>query len=136
MTSSPVTCGRACRSGCSTPAKSSALSTRRASARRWRRSGEHGVESVAVGLLWSIVNPQHEQRVAELIQEELPDVYVALSSQILPAMREYPRTCATVLSAYVGPVLGKYLSELAGYLRDNGYRYDLLIMQITGGSAS
>ena len=97
---------------------------------------EQGVESVAVSLLWSIVNPQHEHRIAELIQEELPDVYVALSSQILPALREYPRTCATVLSAYVGPVLGQYLTKLASYLRDNGYRYDLLIMQITGGSAS
>jgi N-methylhydantoinase A len=95
-----------------------------------------GVESVAVSLLWSIVNPGHEQRVAELIREELPDAYVALSSEILPALREYPRTCATVLSAYVGPVLGGYLTKLAGYLRDNGYRYDLLIMQITGGSAS
>ena len=97
---------------------------------------DEGVESVAVSLLWSIVNPQHEQRVGELLREELPEAYVALSSQILPAMREYPRTCATLLSAYVGPVLGQYVTKLADYLRENGYRYDLLIMQITGGSAS
>ena len=97
---------------------------------------EQGVESVAVSLLWSMVNPPHEDRVEELIREKLPDVYVALSAQILPAIREYPRSCATVLSAYVGPVLGRYLTKVAGYLRDNGYRYDLLIMQITGGSAA
>ncbi|WP_259312342.1 hydantoinase/oxoprolinase family protein [Capillimicrobium parvum] len=97
---------------------------------------EEGVEAIAVSLLWSMVNPAHEERVEALIREELPDVYVATSAQILPAIREYARSCATVLSAYVGPVLGRYLTKVAGYLRDNGYRYDLLIMQITGGSAS
>ena len=101
--------------------------------REFRR---HGVEAVAVSLLWSMVNPSHEDRVAEIIREELPDAYVATSAQILPAIREYPRTCATVLSAYVGPVLGEYLTKLEDYLRTHGYRYELLIMQITGGSAS
>jgi len=101
--------------------------------REFRR---HGVEAVAVSLLWSMVNPSHEDRVAQIIREELPDAYVATSAQILPAIREYPRTCATVLSAYVGPVLGEYLTKLEDYLRTHGYRYELLIMQITGGSAS
>jgi N-methylhydantoinase A len=95
-----------------------------------------GVESIAVCLLWSMVNPAHERRVAEIVREELPGVYVALSAEILPALREYPRACATALSAYVGPVLGQYLTKVSQYLRDNGYRYDLLIMQVTGGSAS
>jgi N-methylhydantoinase A len=94
-----------------------------------------GVESVAVCLMWSIVNPQHERRVGELVAEELPDAYVALSADILPALREYPRTCAAALSAYVGPVLGRYLSTVSSHLSDHGYRYDLLIMQVTGGSA-
>jgi N-methylhydantoinase A len=96
---------------------------------------KHGVEAVAVSLLWSIVNPSHERRVGELLQEEMPSAYVALSSEVLPALREYPRTCATVLSAYVGPVLGRYVTQVSDFLHDNGYRYELLIMQATGGSA-
>ena len=97
---------------------------------------DNGVESVAVSLLWSMLDPAHEQRVGEIIREELPEAYVALSSDILPAIREWPRTCATVLSGYVGPVLGGYLTKVSDYLHENGYRYDLLIMQLTGGSAS
>lgn len=95
-----------------------------------------GIESVPVCLLWSMVNPVHERRILEIINEEMPGVYVALSSEILPAIREWPRACATTLSAYVGPVLGRYLSEVDGYLKENGYRYNLLIMQVTGGSAT
>lgn len=94
-----------------------------------------GVEAIAVSFLWSMLNPEHEQRVREMIRQALPEAYVALSSDILPAIREYPRTAATVLSAYVGPVLGSYLSRLEGYLRQNGYERDLLIMQVTGGPA-
>lgn len=94
---------------------------------------ERGVEAVAVSLLWSMLNSRHEARIAEIIGEELPGAYVALSSDILPAIREYPRTAATVLSAYVGQVLGSYLSRLESYLRESGYHRDLLIMQVTGG---
>ncbi|MGE0702790.1 MAG: hydantoinase/oxoprolinase family protein [Vicinamibacterales bacterium] len=95
----------------------------------------HGVESIAVCLMWSMVNSTHEQRIREIVDEEMPGAYVALSSEILPRIREYPRACATVLSAYVGPAIGDYLSKIAAFFRDNGYRKDLLIMQVTGGSA-
>jgi len=95
-----------------------------------------GVQSITVCLLWSMMNPAHEQRIREILKEELPDVYVALSSDILPALREWPRACATTLSAYAGPVLGRYLTKVEGYLEEQGYRYNLLIMQVTGGSAT
>ncbi|MCY4087893.1 MAG: hypothetical protein OXG37_13690 [Actinomycetia bacterium] len=94
-----------------------------------------GVESIAVCLLWSFVNPAREPRAADIIAQDMPDTYVALNSDVLPALREYPRACATTLSAYVGPVLGPYLTKVAVYLAENGYRHDLLIMQVTGGSA-
>lgn len=94
-----------------------------------------GVEAIAVSLLWSMLNPRHEEEIRRLVAEEMPDAYVAISSDILPAIREYPRTSSTALSAYVGPVLGKYLGRISQYLKDNGYRYDLLIMQVTGGAA-
>jgi N-methylhydantoinase A len=95
-----------------------------------------GVEAVGVCLLWSMVNPAHERRIGELLREELPEAYAALSSDILPTIREYPRASATVLSAYVGPRLGNYLERIAGYLAEHGYRRELLIMQVNGGAAT
>jgi N-methylhydantoinase A len=94
-----------------------------------------GVESIAVSFLWSMLNPAHEQRARAILAEELPGVYVALSSDVLPAIREYPRTAATVLSAYVGPILGPYLRRLDAHLKLSGYGRDLLVMQVTGGAA-
>ena len=96
---------------------------------------EEGVDSVAVCLMWSMINPAHERRIAAILSEEMPDAYTALSTDILPRIREYPRACATVLSAYVGPVIKDYLTKIAEFFRDNGYQKDLLIMQVTGGSA-
>lgn len=94
-----------------------------------------GVTSVAVSLLWSMINPAHERRIAEIIAEEMPEAYIALSCDILPRIREYPRACATALSAYVGPAIEVYLSRIADYFRAHGYNRDLLIMQATGNSA-
>ena len=93
---------------------------------------DEGVESVAVVLLWSAAKPEHEQRVREIVAEEMPEVYVTTSAEVLPVIREYPRTCATVLSAYVGPALGRYLDSLVAYLVERGYTRDLLIMQVNG----
>ena len=94
-----------------------------------------GVTSVAVSLLWSMINPAHERRIAEIIVEEMPEAYVALSCDILPRIREYPRACATALSAYVGPAIEEYLTRIAEYFKTNGYQRDLLVMQATGSSA-
>ena len=104
-----------------------------------RRALDHfkkeGVSSVAVCLMWSMINPAHEQRIKEIIAEEMPNVYASLSTDILPRIREYPRACATVLSAYVGPAIEDYLTKIAEFVRTHGYQKDLLIMQVTGGSA-
>ena len=104
-----------------------------------RRALDHfkkeGVSSVAVCLMWSMINPVHEQRIKEILAEEMPDVYASLSTDILPRIREYPRACATVLSAYVGPAIEDYLTKIADFVRTHGYQKDLLIMQVTGGSA-
>ncbi len=94
-----------------------------------------GVTSVAVSLLWSMINPDHERRIGEIIAEEMPEAYVALSCDILPRIREYPRACATALSAYVGPAIEDYLTRIAEFFQTHGYRRDLLIMQATGSSA-
>jgi N-methylhydantoinase A len=92
-----------------------------------------GVESLAVVLLFSFVNPAHERRVRELAAEELPGVMVSLSHEVMSAAPEFERTSTTLVNAYVGPKIERYLSRLDGRLREAGFRGELLIMQSNGG---
>jgi N-methylhydantoinase A len=96
----------------------------------------NGVQAIALALLWSIVNPVHEQRVAAILREELPDVYIVSSADVLPEIREWERTSATVLSAYVLPGVDGYLRRLESTLRAEGLGSAPLIMQLNGGCAS
>jgi N-methylhydantoinase A len=105
----------------------------REAARKLRAAG---VEAVAVALLWAQANPAHERRVRELIEEELPNVPILLSSDILPELGEWVRTSATVLSAYVYAGSRDYLQRLEDWLRAEGMRAPLLIMQVNGGCAT
>ena len=93
-----------------------------------------GVRAIAVSLLWSFRNPAHEQRLRELIHEQDPGVFVALSSEVSPRIREFARNSTTVMSTQIGPGLELYLSQLEGKLRDRGLRGSLLVMQSSGGS--
>ena len=95
-----------------------------------------GVESIAVALLWSIMNSDHEQRVKAVLADELPGVPVVLSSDVLPMIREWERTTCTVLSAYVLPRIADYMVELEQFLHDNGFPHPLLVMQLNGGSST
>ncbi len=97
---------------------------------------ERDVEAVAVSYLWSFRNPEHEQRTREILQRELPDVYVSLSTEVLPQIRLYERHSTTALNAYVGPVLTRYLSRLEKQLAERGFAGTLLIMQSNGGVMS
>ena len=95
-----------------------------------------GVESIAVSLLWSFRNPVHEQRLRELVHQIDPSIYVALSSEITPRIREYARSVTTVMSAQIGPPLRSYLEPLATDLHDRGLRGKLLVMQGSGGTVA
>ncbi|HWP65874.1 MAG TPA: hydantoinase/oxoprolinase family protein [Candidatus Limnocylindria bacterium] len=101
--------------------------------RALRRMRLQGVESLAVVFLFSFVNPRHERRVREIAAEELPGVMVSLSHEVMPAAPEFERTSTTLVNAYVGPRIERYLSRLAGRLRDAGFAGELLIMQSNGG---
>jgi N-methylhydantoinase A len=94
------------------------------------------VEAVAVSCLWSFRNPAHEERIGEILQEELPDAYVSLSTEVLPQIRVYERHSTTALNAYVGPVLKRYLARLEEALAESGFTGTLLIMQSNGGVMS
>jgi N-methylhydantoinase A len=92
-----------------------------------------GPESVAVCLLNSYANPAHEQTLARLIRDELPQAYVSLSSDVWPEYLEYERASTTLISAYIGPMLSGYTHGLEQKLKDMGVEGALLIMQSSGG---
>jgi N-methylhydantoinase A len=98
-----------------------------------RRMKKQGVESLAVVFLFSFVDSTHERRVQEIAAEELPGVMVSLSHEVMPAAPEFERTSTTLVNAYVGPKIGRYLSRLDARLRDAGFAGELLIMQSNGG---
>lgn len=94
------------------------------------------VEAVAVSFLWSFRNPAHELRVREILEQELPGVYISLSTEVLPQIRVYERHSTTALNAYVGPVLTRYLTRLQAELARRQFDGTLLIMQSNGGVMS
>ncbi|TNC29194.1 hydantoinase/oxoprolinase family protein [Amycolatopsis alkalitolerans] len=93
-----------------------------------------GVAAIAVSLLWSFRNPVHERRLRELVHEIDPVVFVSLSSEVSPRIREFSRSATTIMSAQIGPGLRDYLGELETKLRDHKLAGPLLVMQSNGGA--
>ena len=100
------------------------------------RLREHEPEAVAVCLIHSYSNPEHERRVGQLVQEGLPDAFISLSVDVLPEIREYERTSTTVINAYLGPIVKNYLDSLVRQLRESGADSAVRIMQSNGGLMS
>jgi N-methylhydantoinase A/oxoprolinase/acetone carboxylase beta subunit len=101
---------------------------------------DKGARGFVVSLLWSFINPAHEQLIREVIQEEYPDRYlgnmpVLLSSEVQPKWHEYPRTNVVILSAYLHTEMTEQLSALGEELRDYGYKKPLSIINNLGGVA-
>ena len=92
-----------------------------------------GVEALAVSLINSFANGDHERRVGEIAAEVLPGVPVSLSSDVLPEMREYERTVTTVANAYVQPQVKRYVSSLVDQLAEAGVAGELAILRSDGG---
>ena len=97
---------------------------------------DDGVRAIAVSLLWSFRNPAHERRIREIVHEIDPDVFVSLSSEVSPRIREFARSATTIMSTQVGPGLRDYLSSLEDKLRQRGLAGPLLVMQSNGGAVS
>lgn len=94
---------------------------------------EAGCDAIAVSFLWSFLNPAHEKRVRELIHQGYPDVFVSLSHELAPVIKEYERTATTAINAYLGQVTGDYLAALNKRLQARGFKHAPVIMQSTGG---
>jgi N-methylhydantoinase A len=95
-----------------------------------------GIESVAICLLHSYANPAHERLVAEAVRDALPGIAVSVSHELLPEIKEYPRTSTTVVNAYIQPVVRAYLTSLDARLRGLGVTAGLRLMQSNGGLAT
>jgi|HubBroStandDraft_5_1064220.scaffolds.fasta_scaffold13526_2 N-methylhydantoinase A len=98
-----------------------------------RRLAAKGVEAIAITLLWSFRNPIHEQRLAEIVREEAPNVFVTISSELVPILGEYERASTTSINSYLGPVIHRYIDGLEKSIRDYGYDGPISIMESGGG---
>lgn len=94
-----------------------------------------GVTSVAVCYLHAYRDPRHEQATKAMLEREMPDAYISLSSEVFPEIKEYERVSTTVVNAYVGPIVQRYFSRLEGRLAEAGYRGQVLIILSHGGVA-
>ena len=99
-----------------------------------RRLAAGGIEAVAVCLLHAFRNPDHERAVAAIFGDAAPDVAVSLSSDVSPDIGEYERASTTVANAYVRPIIGRYLDDLADRLRADGVAAQPMIMTSDGGT--
>lgn len=95
-----------------------------------------GVEAIAVCLIHSWANLDHEAKMGKLLAEIVPGTYLSLSHEILREYGEYERTSTTVLNAYIGPRVSQYIDDFEKMLMDQGFCGSLLIMQSNGGVMS
>jgi len=93
-----------------------------------------GAEAVAVCFLHSYRYPDHERRTGEILRKLLPGLFITLSIDVLPQIREYERTSTTVINAYVGPPVRRYVEGMVNDLKKSGMNADVAIMQSSGGT--
>jgi N-methylhydantoinase A len=79
-----------------------------------------GAQAIAISLLFSFLNPQHERRLADRLRKALPEVPIYLSSDVLPEIKEFERSSTTAVCAYVGPILASYIERLQQVTRNQG----------------
>jgi N-methylhydantoinase A len=101
-----------------------------------QRLKKQGVESVALVFLFSFVNPVHEKRAAEIVREEWPEAALSLSHEVMPAAAEFERTSTTLVDAYIGPSVRRYVAHFEERLCEAGFRGRLLWMEANGGVMS
>ncbi|WP_419880456.1 hydantoinase/oxoprolinase family protein [Peribacillus sp. B-H-3] len=102
----------------------------RLAAREYR---EMGVKAIAVSFINSYQNPAHEERAREIIQEEYPECFVSISSDVIREYREYERTLTTCLNTGLMPLLSTYLDRLSDRAKEAGTEAPLYVMKSSGG---
>ncbi|MGE0751432.1 MAG: hydantoinase B/oxoprolinase family protein [Variibacter sp.] len=92
-----------------------------------------GAKSIAVCLINSFANPEHEKRIGAILEKAAPSVPVTLSHEVIRELKEYERTTTTVVNAYARPIVSRYLAMLEKRLGQLQFAGDLLLMQSSGG---
>ena len=103
----------------------------RAVARRIREEGD--IEAIAVNFLFSYVTPDHERRAKEILEEELPDIPVSISYDVLPKWKEYERASTTIADAYVKPVVNHQVAKLRQRFAENCITDQTVVIKSNGG---
>ena len=101
-----------------------------------KRLAEEQVEAITVCLINSYLNDAHERRVAAIVAEELPDIPVSISADILPEMQEYERALTTVANSAVRPTVSRYVGNMERQLREWGSEAKLNLLRSDGGLMS
>jgi N-methylhydantoinase A len=101
-----------------------------------RRLVALGIEAVAVCFLHSYANPAHEAAAGDVLRQHFPDLFVTLSHELLREFREYERTSTTVLNAFVGPRVSRYLGRFEGFAQEARFAGRIAIMRSNGGTMS
>jgi len=94
---------------------------------------QENVTAVAICFLHAYRNPVHERAAGAYLRQRLPDIHISLSSEVLPEIQEFERSSTTVVNAYVGPLIDRYLTALRTQLRDIDVTSPILVMQSNGG---
>jgi N-methylhydantoinase A/oxoprolinase/acetone carboxylase beta subunit len=101
-----------------------------------RKLKKAAVDSVAVCLLFSFLNDEHEKRVAAIVREEFPEAYISVSSEVIPQYREYERFSTVALNAFVGPKVSNYVRRFDAELRRMGVKTGIQLMTSAAGVAT
>lgn len=94
------------------------------------------VESVAVSFINSYMNPKNERLVSDALRAAMPGVFVTMSSDVSPQIREYERTSTAIANAFVGPIVADYIGRLETSLLAGGISAPLYVMLSSGGLAT
>ena len=98
-----------------------------------KKMRDEGIEAVAILLLHCYANPAHELRVREIVEEELPGVFVSTSHELSQEYREFERCSTVVANAYIGPRVKGYIGGINERIRADGFDGSFLVVQSTGG---
>ncbi|MEI3599018.1 MULTISPECIES: hydantoinase/oxoprolinase family protein [unclassified Oceanobacillus] len=91
------------------------------------------VESIAISFMNAYVNGDNERSVKEILQRELPGVYISTSSEVLPEIFEHERTSTTIINSVLGPKVTKYIDVLQNQIKAKGYDGEILVLHSGGG---
>ena len=97
---------------------------------------EEGVEAISICFLHSYKNPKHEIIARDIIKKNFPNIYVSISNEVHPQIKEYERACTTTANAYVQPLISEYIFKLTKSLKKMGFSGNFHMIQSSGGLAA